>query len=80
MHAAAKQFESLTFKSAGWFRDNMHVSQSTLLFLLATGRLHVRQTATYPLFCVEDVKAYYTKGNLHNDRRRLASPLEASAK
>jgi hypothetical protein len=55
---AMKKVGPLTFRSSGFFRNKMHVSPSILLLLLATGRLRVHMTSTYPLYCLEDVNAF----------------------
>jgi hypothetical protein len=56
--ATANKTSALTFKTASYFRRSMHVSQSTLLLLLATAQVRVRLTKGYPQFCLEDVNAF----------------------
>jgi hypothetical protein len=58
MPAAAQKIETLTFRAAGYFRFKRRVSQSLLLFLVATSRVRVKLTSTYPLYCLEDVERF----------------------
>jgi hypothetical protein len=50
--------EGLTFRSAGYIRDELKVSQALLLTLVACEVVRVERRASFPRFCLEDVHAF----------------------
>jgi hypothetical protein len=56
---------SATYKAAGYMRRNLHVDDSLLLRLVATGRVRVQRTSAYPRYCVEDVQNCLREDNRH---------------
>jgi hypothetical protein len=63
--------EALTFRSAGYIRDELKVSQALLLTLVASEVVRVERRASYPRFCVEDVRAFL-EGNHPNGAGSVA--------
>jgi hypothetical protein len=75
----ALQIEKLTFRAAGYFRHELRVSNSLLLFLVSTNRIRVRQTSTYPVYCLEDVERFLREEYPRDAQSRYAAVRRQAA-
>lgn len=79
MPVVVQKTETLTFRPAGHFRYELHVSHSLLLFLVATSRVRVKLTSTYPVYCVEDADRYLSQEYPRDAQSRAAANRRRAA-